>query len=121
MTQVTAADKQTTANILGYQDWGDATDYRLSGNADAEVARVVGIVARHREQAVAERDARIAELEAKLARVNDAARPLIRAVKYTKALDRLEPLPEGRRTCKDAVLTSELETLVAALQEINDG
>lgn len=40
----TQADKDVTAKILGYRDWADATDYRLSHERD----QVLQIVTRHR-------------------------------------------------------------------------
>ena len=51
---ITQADKAVTAEILGYRDWDDATDYRNRGQMDAERDRVLSIVTCAREGAVAE-------------------------------------------------------------------
>lgn len=51
--------------------------------------------------------------------VVEAAKPLIFAVKRTKELDRLSPDPAGKRSCKDMVLTSELERLAEALEALS--
>lgn len=45
---VTQADKDLTAEILGCQDWDDATDYRNSGEHDRKRDRILALVARHR-------------------------------------------------------------------------
>ncbi|PQM29387.1 hypothetical protein CVO77_00155 [Sphingopyxis lindanitolerans] len=45
---VTQADKALTAEILGFLDWEDATDYRVSGAVDRDRERIVRLVSAHR-------------------------------------------------------------------------
>ena len=58
--EVTDEDRKAAANLLGYKDYGDATDYRLTGEQDRQVASAVEAFARHRIRQ-RERDAQIAE------------------------------------------------------------
>lgn len=53
-----------TASLLGFKDWSDATDYRLTGKQDQQVSETLAKIA-HFEQAIrkdeAEKCARVAE------------------------------------------------------------
>jgi hypothetical protein len=44
----TQEDREAAAKALGYKDWGDATDYRLTGEQDRQAAAMVEHFARHR-------------------------------------------------------------------------
>lgn len=57
---VTQADKDLTDEILGCQDWNDATDYRNSGEHDRKRDRILSLVARHRTAHSGEDDDRLA-------------------------------------------------------------
>jgi hypothetical protein len=46
--EVIQADRDAAAKLLGFNDWEDATDYRLSGRQDAQVAATDQAFARHR-------------------------------------------------------------------------
>lgn len=45
---VTQADRDRTAEALGYRDWADATDYRLTGKQDRQRDHFLQHFARHR-------------------------------------------------------------------------
>ena len=45
---VTQADREAAAKALGYRDWSDATDYRLTGEQDRKVREMVLHMAAHR-------------------------------------------------------------------------
>lgn len=51
--EITQADRDATAKVLGYQCWADATDYRLTGQQDRQVEKFVQAFARHRSDACA--------------------------------------------------------------------
>lgn len=50
---VIQADRDAAAVALGYRDWDDATDYRLTGDQDRLRDEVVQAFARHRTNQVA--------------------------------------------------------------------
>jgi Trk-type K+ transport system membrane component len=54
MAKVIQADRQRAAEILGYRDWDDATDYRQSGAAQREVHELAAALAAHREASTAQ-------------------------------------------------------------------
>lgn len=54
MVEVIQADREAAAKALGYADWEDATDYRLSGRRDRERDSLVQAFARHRIEAAAQ-------------------------------------------------------------------
>lgn len=49
---VTQADREAAALALGYKDWEDATDYRLTADQDHAVAHFVQSFAKHRIEAL---------------------------------------------------------------------
>lgn len=48
LVEVTQADRDAAVAFLGYRDWSDATDYRLTAAQDYEVQRAVQAFAKHR-------------------------------------------------------------------------
>ena len=48
MVDVIQADRDAAAALLGYRDWSDATDYRLTGRQDRTVEQAVQSFAAHR-------------------------------------------------------------------------
>jgi len=52
--RVTDADRQAACDLLGYKDWGDATDYRNSGRTLDAVGRAARAFAKHRQAALIE-------------------------------------------------------------------
>jgi hypothetical protein len=49
---VEQADREAAAKVLGYKDWGDATDYRLTGAQDRQVEAMCKAFAAHRHAAI---------------------------------------------------------------------
>lgn len=43
-----ASDKKLTAAILGYTNWDDACDYRLTGEQERNRDRVLNVIVEHR-------------------------------------------------------------------------
>jgi hypothetical protein len=66
-------DREAAAELLGYRDWDDATDYRLTGEQDRQVARTVQAFARHRLAT------RATQPEAALREALELARPIVEA------------------------------------------
>lgn len=66
---VTQADRDAAASLLGYRNWDDATDYRLTGKQDKQVIETVIAFARHRVAARTQSEAELAELLAALENV----------------------------------------------------
>ncbi|KKC25792.1 hypothetical protein [Sphingomonas sp. SRS2] len=56
----TEADREMAAKILGYRDWDDATDYRLTGAQDRAVQDALQLLAQHAATARAEERERAA-------------------------------------------------------------
>jgi hypothetical protein len=56
---VTGDDREATIKLLGYADWADATDYRLTGRQDRTVSKTVQAFAAHRTASTATLQARL--------------------------------------------------------------
>jgi hypothetical protein len=59
-------DQEAAARALGYADWDDATDYRLSGEEERQRDTLVDVLRKHRETATETTDARVKKLEGHL-------------------------------------------------------
>jgi hypothetical protein len=50
--EITPEDREAAAKALGYRDYADATDYRLTGDQDRQVKAMVKAFAQHRHEAM---------------------------------------------------------------------